>query len=304
MFRLTEIAQILNGRLIGADCNHIAGVTTDSRKAEPGQLFFALHGQNFDGHEFAREAYSRTQTAVVVEKEITGVNRQIIVTDTLRALADLAHHYRKKFSPLVIAITGTNGKTTTKNVIGTILMAKAKTIMTQGTMNNQVGLPLTLLRLAPEVRYCVLEMGTNHPGEIDYLCRIAEPDIGVLTNIGYGHLAGFPTRNDLVKEKLSLISNLPGKGTAVVNARIKALWTGRRVITFSLRRNGHYYPKRILMDETGSSFIVQKSPYHTSLRQSQCRKYYFRDCHRHRTGRRVRDSKREDQPAATRTDAA
>ncbi len=265
MFKLSEISSFLNGRLVGSDCNHIAGVTTDSRNAQPGQLFFALRGKNFDGHDFAREAYVKTQTAVVVEREITGVNQQIIVANTLNALGNLAHHYRKHFKPLVIGITGTNGKTTTKNIIGGILKRKNKTIMTEGTMNNQIGLPLTLLKLDSDACYCVLEMGTNQPGEIDYLCKIAQPHLGVLTNIGYAHLAGFRTHKDLVKEKLTIIDRLPPDGTAIVNAKIKGFWANRKVVTFSLNRNAHYYPTRISIRENGSSFFINKKLYHTNL---------------------------------------
>jgi len=265
MFKLSEIASVLQGRFIGPDCDTIGAVTTDSRQARPGQLFFALKGPNYDGHDFARQAFKKGGTGIVVEREIRDVSRQIVVTDTLQALGVLANFYRRKFAPMVIAITGTNGKTTTKNLIGRIMQAQAKTVMTEGTLNNQIGLPLTLLGLTPETRYCVLEMGTNHPGEIDYLCRIAQPDIGVLTNIGYGHLAGFRTRNDLVKEKLSLIQNLPPEGKAVVNAGIKSLWTSCTVVTFSLHRNARYHPARSVMDESGSTFYVGNNFYRTRL---------------------------------------
>ncbi len=271
MFKLSEIASVLQGRLIGPDCglrtvvDTIGAVTTDSRQARPGQLFFALKGPNYDGHDFARQAYEKSGTGVVVEREIKDVARQIVVADTIKALGVLANFYRRRFAPTVIAITGTNGKTTTKNLIGDIMQGQAKTVMTEGTLNNQIGLPLTLLRLAPETRYCVLEMGTNHPGEIDYLCRIAEPDIGVLTNIGYGHLAGFETRNDLVKEKLALVRNLPPEGKAVVNATIKGVWTNCTVVTFSLHRNGRYHAARTVMDESGSTFYVGKNFYRTGL---------------------------------------
>ncbi len=265
MFKLSEIASVLRGRLIGPDCDNIGQVTTDSRQARPGQLFFALKGPNFDGHDFAIEAFSKTKIGVVVEREIENIGRQIVVADTLKALGLLANYYREKFAPLVIAITGTNGKTTTKNIIGQIMAKKDKTLMTEGTMNNQVGLPLTLLRLNPDIRYCVLEIGTNRPGEIENLCKIAEPTVGVLTNIGYGHLAGFASRNELVKEKLSLINSLPPDGPAVINAKIKGVWTSKRVVTFSLRKNAHYYPRRVTIGEDGSSFSIGKNHYQTNL---------------------------------------
>ncbi|MEO0226286.1 MAG: UDP-N-acetylmuramoyl-tripeptide--D-alanyl-D-alanine ligase, partial [candidate division WOR-3 bacterium] len=265
MFKLSEIASALQGRLVGPDCDNIGSITTDSRQARPGQIFFALKGKNFDGHNFALEAYRKTNAPVIVEREIKDISQQIIVADTQKALGQLANYYRKKFSPLVIAITGTNGKTTTKNIVGQILSIKDKTLITSGTMNNQIGLPLTLLRLTPEIRYCVLEMGTNSPGEIEQLCRIAQPDVGVLTNIGYGHIGGFKTRNDLIKEKLSLIENLPPHSIAVVNARISYIYTNHRIVTFSLYRNAHYHPTRVILNETGSIFYIGKDRYQTHL---------------------------------------
>ena len=166
-------------------------VSTDSRKVKKGDLFFALKGENFDGNKYARQALSDGAAyAIVDDEEIKG--EQIIhVEDVLLALQTLARDYRRRFTNPVLAITGSNGKTTTKELTAAVISKKYKPLVTVGNLNNHIGVPLTLLAAKQENDFFIIEMGANHQGEIDLLCRIAEPQYGVITNIGRAHLEGF-----------------------------------------------------------------------------------------------------------------
>ena len=159
-------------------------VVTDSRDLKPSCMFFALRGERFNGNQFAAEALEKGAGWVVIdEPEYKVSSRYILVEDVLQTLQDLARHHREQYNIPVIAVTGTNGKTTTKELINAVLSKKYKVVSTSGNLNNHIGVPLTLLRLGAETRIAVIEMGANHPGEIDFLCRIALPDLGIITNM-------------------------------------------------------------------------------------------------------------------------
>ena len=200
----------------------ITGVTTDSRTARPGQLFVALIGRRFDGHDFVNEAFERGATAAVVSRRemfAADFPRPVIcVPDTMTALGDLAAYYRRQIPATVIAVTGSNGKTTTRQMIHHVLAGRRRGRQAQRSFNNQVGVPLTLLSAEGADEFLVLELGSNHPGEIDALAALARPDMGVLVSIGPAHLEGLGDLGGVTREKTSLFRRVRPGGLAVVNS--------------------------------------------------------------------------------------
>lgn len=189
-------------------------VTTDSRNCPDGSLFIALKGGSFNGNAFARKALeSGCAYAIVDEGEyaVEGDQRYILVDDCLQTLQQLANYHRRQLGTRVIGITGTNGKTTTKELIAAVLTQKYNVLFTQGNLNNHIGVPVTLLRLKEEHELAVIEMGANHPEEIKFLCGIAEPDYGIITNVGKAHLEGFGSFEGVIKTKGELYDFLRGK---------------------------------------------------------------------------------------------
>ena len=186
-----------------------AGVSTDSRTLQSGQLFFALSGPNFNGNQFAKQALSKGAIAVVVDEDVSiSDDRVIRVENTLRSLQTLATEHRKKLGTTIIALTGSNGKTTTKELIHSVLSTTYTTVATQGNLNNHIGVPLTLLSLQKDTEIGVVEMGANHLGEIAVLANIAQPDFGLITNFGKAHLEGFGSLEGVVKAKSELFDYL------------------------------------------------------------------------------------------------
>ena len=187
-------------------------VTTDTRKISKGCIFFALKGANFNGNTFAREALQQGASYVVVDDgSVVETEQYILVDDVLTALQQLANYHRKQLSIPVIGITGSNGKTTTKELVYAVLSRKYNTQYTQGNLNNHIGVPLTLLSITDQHEMAVVEMGANHQKEIDMLCRIAEPDFGIITNIGKAHLEGFGGIEGVKKGKGELYKYLKEK---------------------------------------------------------------------------------------------
>lgn len=194
-------------------------VSTDSRKIEPGCLFFALRGDNFNGNQYALAALEKGASYAIVDDPGLGANDKcIVVQNVLQTLQDLARHHRRQLHIPIIAITGSNGKTTTKELIAAVLSSQYPMQYTQGNLNNHIGVPLTLLQLDPRIEVAVIEMGANHQGEIDQLCRIAEPTHGLITNIGKAHLEGFGGIEGVKKGKSELYRYLAEtNGLAFVN---------------------------------------------------------------------------------------
>jgi len=197
-----------------------SAIVTDSRNLLPSCMFFALKGERFNGNRFASEALEKGAAWVVIDDPGYKVNSQcLLVENVLTTLQGLANHHRRQFSIPIIAITGTNGKTTTKELISSVLSAKYTIISTSGNLNNHIGVPLTLLRINNETRMAVVEMGANHPGEIDFLCRIALPGYGLVTNIGKAHLEGFGGYEGVVMTKTELYRFLASvNGKVFVNS--------------------------------------------------------------------------------------
>lgn len=194
-------------------------ISTDSRKIEQGSIFFALKGDNFNGNTFALSSLeSGASYAIVDEEEYVVDERIILVKDVLQTLQDLARYHRQALGIPVLAITGTNGKTTTKELIASVLSKKFKLVYTRGNLNNHIGVPLTLLTLKADTQMAVIEMGANHPGEIDFLCNIAEPDYGLITNVGRAHLEGFGSFEGVIQTKTELYRFLEKtNGTVFIN---------------------------------------------------------------------------------------
>jgi UDP-N-acetylmuramoyl-tripeptide--D-alanyl-D-alanine ligase len=188
-------------------------VTTDSRQVRPGSLFFALRGDSFNGNEFAAGALVSGAAYAIVDEAGYAVNESyILVDDVLSTLQSLARHHRSRFNIPLIAITGTNGKTTTKELIAGVLSKKYKTLATRGNLNNHIGVPLTLLNLTSETEIAIIEMGANHPGEIDFLCNIAQPGYGLITNIGKAHLEGFGSYEGVIRTKTEMYRFIRERG--------------------------------------------------------------------------------------------
>lgn len=213
---LSESARLINGRLLGQDAS-FAAVSTDSRKLKPGQLFVALSGPNFDGHDYIAQVAQAGASAAMVQRELDTDLPCLLVPDTLKGLGALAAAWRAKSSARVIAVTGSNGKTTVKEMLAAILACKGSVLATEGNLNNEIGLPLTLLRIQDQ-EFAVVEMGASHPGEIDILTRIAQPDVALITNAGRAHLEGFGSVAGVARAKAEIIHGLGDDGTLVYNA--------------------------------------------------------------------------------------
>jgi UDP-N-acetylmuramoyl-tripeptide--D-alanyl-D-alanine ligase len=236
---LSEAARALNAKQWGADVV-FRGVSTDTRTLAEGNLFVALRGPNFDGHDYLEQARLRGAAAAAV----CGVSYQqlplIEVEDTRIALGALAAHWRSQFDVPLIAVTGSNGKTSVKEMLASIFRRCGETLVTQGNLNNDIGVPLTLARLSSEHQYAVLELGANHPGEIGYLTDLTRPAVGVVNNAGPAHLEGFGDLPGVAKAKGELFERLPADGVCIINAddAFAGLWrsmaSSRRTMSFGL----------------------------------------------------------------------
>ena len=190
-----------------------AAIRIDSRTVQPGDIFIALKGENHNGNTFAKKALAQGAAFAVVDETIYATEEQcILVNDTLQFLQQLAHHHRKQLGILIIGITGTNGKTTTKELCHAVLSRKFRTIATQGNYNNHIGVPLTLLNMDANTEIGIVEMGANHPGEIKTLCDIVDPDYGIITNIGQAHLEGFGCYENIIETKTALFKAVQQRG--------------------------------------------------------------------------------------------
>lgn len=239
MATLGGVATDTGGRLAGADVP-FTGVSTDSRQVATGELFFALRGEHFDGHEFAADAARRGASGAVVDHELPAPLPQVVVPDTTRALGAAAAAWRRRFTLPLVAVAGSNGKTTTKEMVAAILGRLGPVLATRGTLNNHIGVPVTLFGLAESHRTAVVELGANHPGEVAALTAIAAPTVGLVTNAGEEHLEGFGTVEGAARAEGELFEGLPAGAVAVINAddAFAPLWRRQaraaRVVTFGL----------------------------------------------------------------------
>jgi UDP-N-acetylmuramoyl-tripeptide--D-alanyl-D-alanine ligase len=245
MMDLNEVARATGGRVLGAAAR-FAGVTTDSRRVSAGDLFVALRGERFDGNEYVGEAMARGAAAAITTRPVQAQMPvpQVVVEDSRLALGRLAAHWRARFAMPLVALTGSNGKTTVKEMLGAILAAttgdRAMVLATRGNLNNDIGVPLTLLELREAHRYAVIEMGMNHEGEIDYLTRLAMPAVALVNNAQRAHVGILGSLEAIARAKGEIYAGLKPSGIAVVNeddafaGYWKKLNAGRRVVTFGL----------------------------------------------------------------------
>ena len=217
MERMSDLARRLDATLHGADAR-FTRVTTDSRALAPGDLFVALKGERFDGHDFLEQARQAGAVGALVSAAQATSLPQVIVKDTLAGLQDYAVSWRGDFHIPVIGVTGSNGKTTVKQMLSSICAKRGPVLATVGNLNNHIGVPLTLLSLRGEHKTAVVEMGANHPGEIARLAELARPDIGVVNNAGDAHLEGFGSREGVARAKGEMYTALGHGGVAVINA--------------------------------------------------------------------------------------
>lgn len=244
MMMLSEIAKALNATVIGEDVN-VLSIGTDSRDIRAGQLFVALKGEHFDGNAYAADAITRGAAAAVISDADVEVSPAVLVGDTKAALGELAHYWRQKFSIPVVAVTGSNGKTTVKEMLASILnVASGAVLATKGNFNNDIGMPLTLLNMRAEHQYAVIEMGMNHEGEIRYLSNIAQPQVAVINNAGTAHIGELGSREAIAQAKGEIFEGLSDGGIAVINAEddFAPYWQSlnmeRKVITFGMETTG------------------------------------------------------------------
>lgn len=261
---LSEIARAVGGELSGRD-GLAVGVSIDSRTIKSGELFIAIKGPKYDGHEFIAQALRNGACGAVVSKSLNENNEGgtglIKVGDTLRALKDLAHYHRKKHNLKMIGITGTNGKTTVKEMTAAILSFRYNILKNEGNLNNQYGIPLSLFKLSSKHQVGVMELGMSALGEIADLCHLVEPEMGIVTNVGEGHTQYLKDIQTVGRAKGELLEALPATGLAVVNGddpnvmaqtgRIKA-----RVVKFGMGEDCQYKAEQINYGLDGTSFKV------------------------------------------------
>jgi UDP-N-acetylmuramoyl-tripeptide--D-alanyl-D-alanine ligase len=256
------------GQLIHGDPQAtVSGVSTDSRQVSLDDVFFALSGERFDGHDFLPEVVSRAGAVVVAPGRVPvnpGRCAVLTVPDPRKALGLFAARYRSDFNLPVIAVAGSNGKTTTKELIAAVLRQKFSTLWSEGSFNNDVGVPLTLLRLGSAHRAAVLESGTNHPGELAQLVRMIAPTHGVVTSIGREHLEFFGDLNGVAREELAIGETLPPSGKLFIHAeeqwiRYARSRTHAKVIGISENAGGDWRATHLRPDKTGLTFVAESS---------------------------------------------
>ncbi|OHB73876.1 MAG: hypothetical protein A2Z25_09945 [Planctomycetes bacterium RBG_16_55_9] len=272
---IDALARIIRGRL-GANTNDsslvtshcLTGVSTDSRTTKTGDCFFAISGEKFDGHDYVSKAFTKGAVCAVISRDIdvkvTAGKCLLRVADTVEALGDLAREYRRQAGFKGIAITGSVGKTTTRQIIYHALSRRFRVHQSPASFNNNIGLPLTLLGADPHTEIVITELGSNHPGEIACLTRIAEPDIAVVTNVYPAHLEGFGSLQAIVQEKISIAEGLRPDGIFIINGDSEILLNacrtkGVRFKTFGKSDICHYRIKNIHLDGVNSRFTIDNT---------------------------------------------
>lgn len=265
-----EIARILAIKIPTADAA-ITGYAIDSREVRPGDLFIAFPGEQVDGHNYVARAFELGAAAALLERKVeNATGPQLVVPNTLDALQLLATATRKAWGKTVVGITGSAGKTSTKENVSALLSVAIPTSKTVGNFNNHIGLPLSILRISDQSEAAVLEMGMNHSGEIARLCEIARPQIGLVTNVGAAHIENFENIEGIAAAKRELIESLPPDGVAILNAddsRVAAFAasTTARVETFGLGEAAKTRATQISFSLEGASFRIEAQPFHSQI---------------------------------------
>jgi UDP-N-acetylmuramoyl-tripeptide--D-alanyl-D-alanine ligase len=263
-FSITALAQAIKAPPPKRN-GSVVGVSIDSRTVKPGDCFFAIKGENFDGHDYVRAAFEKGAACAVVGKTVgveqTGAKCVLRVEDTIRALGDIAREYRRRAGFKVVAITGSAGKTTTRQIAYHVLSRHFRVHQSPKSFNNNIGLPLTLLTADAQTEIVVAELGSNHPGEIAHLTRIALPDVAVVTNVHPAHLEGFGDLATIVKEKLSISEGLAPDGDLIINADFGDLVGACRAkgldfVTFGKSDSADFRARDVICDGLTSRFAI------------------------------------------------
>lgn len=265
IMKVREIVKALNAKLIqgneGIECSR---VSTDTRSLNPGDLFFALVGENFDAHNFLDKAVTAGAGALVLSRAVPGLNSDlpvILVEDTLKALQQLAGYNRRLFNIPVVGITGSNGKTTTKDMVAVVLEQNGRTLKTKANFNNEIGMPMTLLELDETYDAAVVEMGMRGLGEIDLLAGLAQPSAAIITNIGETHLERLGSIENIAKAKSEILAHLDPEGFALLNGdnewvrKVGAAYRGKKLF-YGLLPENDYQAENIEMSSKGVTFTV------------------------------------------------
>jgi UDP-N-acetylmuramoyl-tripeptide--D-alanyl-D-alanine ligase len=264
---LSDCAEAMQGKLVGEDVA-ITSVSIDTRAIKPGQLYIAIKGHNFDGNEFVDQAEQAGAIAAIVHKGVKSTLPHILVDDTRLALAELAGTWRQSLTARenetlsVVGITGSNGKTTVKEMVAAILAVNGPVLFTQGNLNNDIGVPLTLLRLNEQHRYAVIEMGANHAGEIAYTSNYTRADVVIITNAGAAHIEGFGSLDGVAKAKGEIIETLKKDGIAVINHDddyfdyVKSIAVNKCALSFGLNDGADVTAKAIKTQIRNNAFVT------------------------------------------------
>ncbi len=222
------------------------GITTDTREIKTNQIFFAINGENFNGNKFAKQAIEKGALTTIIDQKKYFINNKktILVNNSIETLQKLANFHRQQFNIPVIGITGTNGKTTTKELINAVIKQKYNTIYTKGNLNNHIGVPITLLNINTKTEIAIIEMGANHKKEIEFLCNIANPNYGIITNIGKAHIKGFGSLKNIIKTKTELYKHIENNnGTIIINNDDKILKQNinniKNIFTYGIENNNY-----------------------------------------------------------------
>jgi UDP-N-acetylmuramoyl-tripeptide--D-alanyl-D-alanine ligase len=259
---LRDAARVVGGTLQGDDRPY-GCVSTDSRTLKPGALFVALRGPNFDGTAFVQAAAAQGAIGALVERETPGALPQVVVADPLHALQELARNWRADFTLPVVAVAGSNGKTTAKEMTAAILSRMGHCMATRGNLNNHIGVPVTLMRLESAHRSAVVEMGANRIGDVAGLMRIAQPTVGLITNAGAEHLEGFGTLDGVAEGEGETVSHLKADGTAVINAddAYADYWRGisgaKRIVTFGVHKGADFAARNVVQGIERGEFATR-----------------------------------------------
>ncbi|MEW6041411.1 MAG: UDP-N-acetylmuramoyl-tripeptide--D-alanyl-D-alanine ligase [Elusimicrobiota bacterium] len=275
---IQQIAKAIGAEIKGCGKNiysHMSfGASIDTRSLKKGDVFFAINGENADGHAYVSQAFKKGAAACVVKKGWKGVKKTegllFCVKNPQKALWDMASFYRSLLKARVIAITGSNGKTTCKDMIGAILAGSKYALVSEGNLNNHLGVPLMILRAMPEHRILVLELGTNHFGEISRLSRLAMPDIGVITAVGESHLEFFRTINNVAKEKMEIVHGMKKGGALVLNGDSPYLRNitkiaGIKMVTYGSGSHVKYRFSNLIVDNRRIRFKIGREEFSLSI---------------------------------------
>ncbi len=275
---LLHAAESMHGTLQGDDVN-FRGVSTDTRSLKPGELFVALQGPNYDGTAFLQQAAGSRAAGAVVPGPVNSDLPTIVVDDTLKALGALAACWRMQMPATVIGITGSNGKTTLKELLASCLSLSAETLATHGNLNNEIGVPLMLLRMSEEHRYAVIEMGANHPGEIGYLASLTSPSVVAITNAAPAHLEGFGSVEGVARAKGEILTGTTTPESVILNADDDYFesWKNQvrdgQVVSFGLSADADVRASGIAATDAGSDFTLHVRDIHLEVHLSLAGKH-------------------------------